>query len=268
MTKNNIDITSDLHIDQWSDDINSMYPLGKVKNYPFLWGQKHNSILIVAGDIADNLEESIKYLDSISNYYKKILFVDGNHEHVYKYPKLYTKEDIQNLVNKYNNPKLVYLTNNPYQINDTIIIGCCGWWNYENGKNISINLNYFKNWIKEFNILDNLEFMRSVMSKVKHESYLLEKTIEKYQNDNKINKIVIVTHTVPRHKYCDKDSSDLQLNTEFLNFSKYSKIKIWIFGHTHKQWDTLDNNIRYISNPRGRPEDYNREKYQLKTISF
>jgi metallophosphoesterase superfamily enzyme len=45
-----------------------------------------SKILIVAGDICDDLNDSINYLDHISQYYDKVLYVDGNHEHISQYP--------------------------------------------------------------------------------------------------------------------------------------------------------------------------------------
>ena len=71
----------------------------------------------MAGDISDDLNESINYLNEISKYYKKILFVDGNHEHVHKYPKLYDTQYINKLIT---NDKIVYLPTTPYKINETL----------------------------------------------------------------------------------------------------------------------------------------------------
>ena len=76
-----LDLVSDLHIDQWDSNLPNLYPCGEVKNFPFQWnGIVKSPYLIVAGDISDDLDLSLSYLDNISKYYKKILFVDGNHE--------------------------------------------------------------------------------------------------------------------------------------------------------------------------------------------
>ena len=125
---------------------------------------KNNSkYLIVAGDISDRLNTSLNYLDQISDYYEKILFVDGNHEHVNIYPKLYSIKYINNLV-EFNN-KLVYLANKPYIINQTVFIGCCGWWDYNNSDKTSIEKcsNYFDEWIPHFTKNDNDNFVNNVI---------------------------------------------------------------------------------------------------------
>ena len=52
------------------------------KKFPFEFKKTNSEYLIVAGDISDTLNTSLNYLDQISDHYEKILFVDGNHEHV------------------------------------------------------------------------------------------------------------------------------------------------------------------------------------------
>ena len=83
-----MNVCSDLHIDQWSNKYTNKYPCGEIKEYPFRFKKTNSEYLIVAGDISDRLNTSLNYLDQISDHYEKILFVEGNHEHVYIYPKL------------------------------------------------------------------------------------------------------------------------------------------------------------------------------------
>ena len=269
--KQKIDIVSDLHIDQWSSKYTSKYPCGKVSEFPFQLKKSDSDYLVVAGDISDNLDDSIKYLNYLSKYYNKILFVDGNHEHVNRYPKLYDKGYINKLVN---NDKLVYLPKNPYRINNTMFIGCCGWWDYNNESSESIKKcsNYFGNWITHFSRKENLEFIHNVIEKSKEEFNYLNKLLKRYNNDNEIDDIVIVTHTLPDVIYSDNnsivDNYDCQYNTKFQNLFKYNKLSKWIFGHTHKQWEGKINGVNIICNPRGRPEDYNRENYVIKQLEI
>lgn len=273
--KNNIvekfHIVSDLHIDQWSHKYTSKYPCGQIKECPFKFTKSENDYLIVAGDISDDLNISINYLNEISVNYKKIFFVDGNHEHVHKYPQLYDKTYINNLVN---NEKIVYLPSNPYIINKTVFIGCCGWWDYnnENEEVIENNTKYFKDWIKNFSREDNLEFINNVIQKSKDEFQYLYKLLQNYDNNSTIDNIIIVTHTVPHIKYCENksvtDDSGSQLNTKFEKLFKFKKLSKWIFGHTHTQHEGKIYDVEIICNPRGRPEDFNRENYIIKKINL
>lgn len=264
-----IDICSDLHIDQWSNKYITKYPCGEIKNFPFQFKKTDSPYLIIAGDIGDELLYSIEYLNEISKYYEYILFVDGNHEHVDIYPNLYEKKYINNLID---NHKILYLSNTPYKIKNTIFIGVCGWWDYNNSDLETIDKchNYFDNWIKHFTLEDSKKFINNVINKSIEEIEYLDSNIKKYMNDDSVKNIVIVTHTLPTKEFFDEDKNKIELATEcnskFENLLKYDKISHWIFGHTHTQWEKKINNIEFICNPRGRPEDYNREIYKLKQI--
>ena len=63
----------------------------------------------------------------------------------------------------------------------------------------------------------------------------LIKLVEKYESDETINQIVIVTHTVPKKDYCyfggDNDSVGTQYNTKYkMVLKKTNKITHWLFG--------------------------------------
>ena len=264
------DIVSDLHIDQWSTDYNNPYPCGPIINKPFEFNNINSEYLIIAGDISDSIDDSVNFLNTISKHYKKILFVDGNHEHVNKYPLLYDTKYIQTLIN---NQNIHYLSNSPYIINNTAFIGCCGWWDYDNSNHQTIkeNHNYFNNWINHFTIDDSIEFINNVTLKANKEYEYLDYNIEKLNQDTNINNIIIVTHTLPNINLCNELSNldtGTHLNTKLDKLLKYNKITHWIFGHTHETYNKKVNNIQFICNPRGRPEDFNRLIYNQISITL
>lgn len=266
------DIISDLHIDQWSKKYNNKYPCGEIKEAPFKFPDKTGDYLIIAGDISDNLQLSIDYMVEISKFYKKVLFVDGNHEHVIKYPNLYSYDEINKKIKETKNDKLIYLCKESYIIDDTVFIGKSGWWNYNDNDTDSIEINkkYFDNWISSFTVQDNLTFIDNVTKKSLSDFESLKTEIEKYQKIDAIKNIVIVTHTLPHNKYCDHTNDYLsfatEVNTKFSELFDYDKLNYWIFGHTHKISNDNFRNINFICNPRGRPEDFNRVIYNIKTI--
>ena len=52
-----LDLVSDLHIDQWDSSLQNLYPCGEIKTFPFNWDKvNHSKILVVAGDISDNID--------------------------------------------------------------------------------------------------------------------------------------------------------------------------------------------------------------------
>ena len=260
-----IDLISDLHIDQWSSEYNIKYPYGIIKDIPFHIDKK-SDILVVAGDISDDLNLSLKWMDEISHKYKKILFVDGNHEHVNAYPNLYDINHIHNSVKSLNNDKIIYLPNNEYIIDDVVFIGYCGWWDYDNKQSLESAKTYFNKWIPNFTEKDNIQFMNNVLTRAEYENTKIVELLKKYENDNSINKIILVTHSVG-HKDFKVVSKSTDYNTMFNDITS-SKLKYWLFGHTHYQINNVVNNIQYICNPRGRPDDFNRIIYNTKTINI
>jgi predicted phosphohydrolase len=273
MNNLSIDIVSDLHIDQWDNTFKSTYPCGIRSNNPYNFNDSMSDILIVAGDVSDDLDISLNFINEISSKYKYVLFVDGNHEHVQRYPKLFTDDEIYEKVKKLNNPKLFYLNKDHFRVGDTAVVGVCGWWDYNNAQDKTRNLNYFKKWMPEFTKDQNLEFINNVIQKSELEAKILQEAINKYNKNPEIKNIVVVTHTIPIDEYCSRELGlkekyciSTQLNTNLRKIiNEKNKISHWIFGHTHDHYECKHNNIHLICNPRGRPEDYNRLTYKLKT---
>ena len=271
-----IDLSSDLHIDQWDNTLDVKNPCGEVKHFPYSFKKTINRILIIAGDISDDIDLSIKYLNDQSVNYERILFVDGNHEHVSAYPNLLETEYIYNKIKELNNDKIVYLPKTHYKLGKTIFIGYCGWWDYDSNNNNSVNnaLKYFKEWIPELSETTNsLSFINNVMKNSFAQHELIKNYLEIYQNDESIDNIVVVTHTVPLKELALDESGVLetscQLQSKAKNLiGKYSKLTKWIFGHTHNNLSLNKDGVHFVTNPRGRPEDFNREEYLLKEYNL
>lgn len=262
--KQEFEIMSDLHIDYWDPNIKSDFPCGPISNHPLKFNNNSDKILIIAGDVSDDLNKTIDFLNFISKYYKKILFTDGNHEHTDVYPKLHSTEKINNKITELNNNKIIYLPKENFFYNNSVFIGVCGWWDY-NKKNSEVmkkNENYFKEWIPSLSKEQNLEFANNVIKRSEEEYLNLKNRIEYYEKDDKIDNIIIVTHTVPIKKFCDDQKVDTKMNMKYNELIKSSnKLSKWIFGHTHHNFYEKIDNIEYICNPRGRPADFNRIKY-------
>lgn len=279
---NYFDICSDLHIDQWDLKLKPEFPCGLVKNFPLNLKKSDANILIIAGDISDKLELSINYMNKLSKNYDKILFTDGNHEHVERYPNLYSQDEINKRINENNNSKIVYLPKNPYIINETVFIGCCGWWDYCNDDPVEIQkgTKYFKNWHPHFTEEQCLSFINNVSSSAKEQYKTLKSLIEKYDKMESIKNVIIVTHTIPTSRYFAGDDISTELNSNFNKFFSsgekrnnsakkgLEKVTHWIFGHVHEHYEDRYNGMRLICNPRGRPEDHDREIYKFKTVKL
>lgn len=252
------------------------------------WKNNGSNILLIAGDISNNVNYTLRYLEHISKNYDRVLYVDGNHEH---YSNVIIKQRYNNQTHiieeqkkvvssinidettmiEYQSEKVHYLGKEPFIIDDTAFIGVNGWYNFSAGigtekkqintwnlySNDSVYINFNTLTPKEYAIRD---------------SERLAAWVKSYQNDDNIKNIVILTHTIPTMKGITQKPHDLvwsSINGAYANLTMNKvveadinkKIKLWVFGHTHYRHDFLENNIRYICFPRG----YN-NKDDMKTI--
>ena len=60
--------------------------------------------------------------------------------------------------------KLYILPDNEYIIDDKVFIGYCGWWDYNDKKDINKAKKYFNKWIPEFTEDDNIKFIDYVLN--------------------------------------------------------------------------------------------------------
>jgi hypothetical protein len=261
-------IVSDLHIDYWCSSYTLQHRCGKILEHPlhmdsFIHTNTQEPVyLIVAGDISDNIDITLQYINSISMYFTKVLFVDGNHEHVQEYPNLLTYDNIQNKINNLKSKNIYYLPSQPVIINKTVYIGYNGWWNYKNDpKHIRSCIDtYFTNWLPLSKNECEL-FTNNVIERSNTELEYLKNYITMYNQNDLIDTIVIITHTVPSEMLCDEDFFETMGHTDthkeiISNSTINKKIKYWIYGHTHGRYkSTLLHDIRFIQHARGRPGD-------------
>lgn len=266
-----IDIISDLHIDQWDKKYNIKYPCGEVIEKPFVFNKinKNSTILIICGDVSDDFHLSINYVRKLKKYYEKVIFVDGNHEHINCYPNLYKSSLFKMKFEELKDNNIIYLPYNELIIKDILFVGVSGWWDYYNS-NIEKYYNYFDNWIDTISdISSNKLFIENVKYTSAKEVEYLEKTVEKYSNNDKVNKIIIITHTIPNLRFNDHEDPVVSRNSNYERIAKkYKKISHWIFGHTHVKFNEKYENIHYICNPLGRPEDLKSNEYFPITIDL
>ena len=124
-------------------------------------------------------------------------------------------------------------------VNDEIVmIGVCGWWNGD-------------------------PFQEKITERARQECDIICKKLFHYSTDSKIKEIIVVTHTVPKKRFAKEPDTDHNSLFETLPLKKMSagKLTTWIFGHNHQKFKVIIDGIKFISNPRGRPDDFNRKKY-------
>jgi hypothetical protein len=242
------DLCSDLHENFWPPEQNLKWE-----------GLGTSLVAVVAGDISIDWDYSYKKLIEISKHYRHVIFVDGNHEHGYQ-PHLHKHcAEFQQKINQHNN--ITFLHKNVIILDDTAFVGCNGWWTYDFGMP---ETSVVECW--NFLVANgyNEEKMAEIMAIAKIEARNLYSQVETFNDDPRINNIIVVTHTAPLHrfrfvpenldqKHLGRSGNSLMQTVLLANTNK--KIKAWCFGHEHCEIDEIVDGIRYICHPRGRPEE-------------
>lgn len=243
------DLISDLHIDQWSTELNFK-------------GMGTSLTCIVAGDVSQDLLITKNFLYQLCDHYKQVLFVDGNHEHKANYGNITQNcEWMERELNKKRN--LTYLYDSTCIFGNTAIVGTNGWWSFDYCEPNISRLDQIDEFCEEEN------YPQSVAVKIWDEavenSEFLYNVVSDLNRTNAIEEIVIITHTVPKKELIDP-INQFSLNgltklynshmEEVAGADIHKKISTWCFGHYHNiAWDRTIDGIRYVSHPRGLPGD-------------
>jgi predicted phosphodiesterase len=242
------DLVSDLHENWWPPEQNLNWD-----------GLGTSLVCVVAGDISNDWDYSYKKLIEIGKHYRHVIFVDGNHEHNHKTNLHENCAKFYDRISPHNN--ITYLHKSCIVLDDTAFIGCNGWWTYDF---CMPQMSSSECW--ERLVVEGFEEekLSEIFIIAKNEAKMLYNQIETFNNDPRINHIVVVTHTAPmkRFSYLPPDYNPVHYgrigNSLFqttLLANTNQKIRAWCFGHVHKEFDETIDGIRYVCHPRGRPEE-------------
>jgi hypothetical protein len=260
----NFDLVSDLHIDRW----------GKINSTEWIQHQASDTLL-VAGDTSDFVDITCEYILFLRRYYKTIIVVDGNHEHEgFNYDIKRTSAAWSINIKQ---TGAYFLGDGAYTSDSIRFIGCNGWWSFDFGlPNVS-----------------TADCISSVLNKTRWALEHMDQQFEQgckdinqlsldmidAENNNDIKHIVVLTHTLP-HSSCiswniyppDSNFVGLYGNSQYMNIltqdDTNQKLRFWCFGHNHDCKNIPYKQARLISNPRGRPEDWNRVDYKPLTLEI
>lgn len=273
------DYCSDLHVDFYGGSKSIDWNALKTSD---------SEILLIAGDISSNLMTSAKVLENAKKVYKHVCYVDGNHDHYQLSNKIQMMTVSENLEYFKQNSKTNKWTFLPFSdliVGNTAFIGRNGWydWNYTNGQSISCDIQQ-KIWNRYMSDASTILFDYSKSKETIYPNELamrdaveLQKLVKKYESDPNIKNIVIMTHVLPiESALVDKSSDPIWngLNGSFYNsklknvFTNSSKIRYWIFGHTHFPKNILYKNIQFVCNPKGYPTELSSMVFEPKTIEL
>lgn len=255
-----IDYVSDLHLGFYIHNIDSIEEINKLvinKIKP----QIKSNILVIAGDINENVNTLCEFMYACSKYYSKVIFILGNHEY-YIYGKEMDTKYNHNSMNKVeeinhrfkDNSEIIFLdktndTKGIYDYNNFRIAGDTLWY-----RPISLTdwLFYYPTQSDSFLIKSNLSWKDKILK--------LNKDSISWYNSLPVNIDLIITHIPPIRNKNNNRGSNACYYTKVDSF----KAPVWIYGHDHKENDVIINNTRFISNPWG----YNTKEFKIKTLKL
>jgi predicted phosphodiesterase len=257
----NFDLISDIHRETW--------------DY-FDWsGQPTSQYCIVAGDIARDRALVIDTLTHLSKVYTGVFYIDGNDEH-----KDYAEDmnnsylELAELIAPIDN--VVYLHDNVVVMNGIAILATNGWWSYDFDTNLDLEQSI--TWLQHKDKISQTAAI-SINATAYRDSGYMANSVAKLQTYQDVKSIIMVTHTVPHPKIIQHDlelidtwrfnSMGTSTMKDAIDADSENKIKLWCFGHYHRPVDTVIDDIRYVSNPRGRGNtEYSQFAYYPKRITI
>ncbi len=212
-----IQYCSDLHLELLE---NSKY----LKNNPL---SVNGDILILAGDIIPLVDEyyNNSFLNFVSDNYKQVFWVPGNHEFYYK--DIYKFRKSINIKLK-NNIQIVH--NVDLQYENIHFVFSTLW-----SKISTINEKIIEQRVADFDcILKNNRNLKATDFNKLHDKSL---SFIKHSLNNKKGKTVVVTHHLPSH-LCNSRVHNISLINEafcvdLTGYIEKSNANFWLYGHSH-----------------------------------
>ena len=219
----------------------------KIKKFIQKIPSGNDEICILAGDIGNPYQENYDiFMNFISKNFKKTFYITGNHEYYNKTKTIQeTNEFLEIYFQQFDN--ISFLNNKYEHYENNCFIGTTLWSKITdptykiNDTNSIPNFDYI-----EYNKLNTLsvEFLQDALKK----------------NEN----CIVITHHMPSSSLIDIKYKTLQMepyhqwfycNMDELIETNENKIKYWIYGHTHTPSNVIKNEIQFLCNPIGYPNE-------------
>lgn len=192
----------------------------------FNWEGKATSLYcIVTGNISNDIGKLQDVLQHLGENYKGVFYVSGDYE-------FHGCSDLHDRVHTINHicqrtQGVAGLWHHVVVLENIAILGCNGWAKNSDDKTIS-----------HLHTEDIL---------------YLQHSIKKLQKHGDVDKIIMVSNSVPKsHLYFGKipETFNNIINLDYcLEADTEKKVKYWTFGNSSRQTDVTIDNVRYLNNP-------------------
>jgi UDP-2,3-diacylglucosamine pyrophosphatase LpxH len=280
------DIASDLHVDAWFNTTQLLYHKGegpaswtgdawgegKFIHLDWNWYKSPDSrVLVIAGDVSNDINDTIEVVKDASEVYEYVVFVEGNHDHYQKTIQADVDANQTILRNAMRNIKNVaYLDGeNSINIDGVLFIGTLGWYDWrsfeERGITVELAKDQWETRSRDARYPNYGVHQHPGILAWSH-AELLRTQVMEAQTDSLVTSIVVVTHTSPLPELNEWiEGRDVwnaltpsYVNTRMahvLDVDVAKKIKHWVYGHTHTRRIVEINGVIYSNNAVGYPRE-------------
>ena len=206
-------------------------------------------ILILAGDIGylgDDNYKTHPFWDQVSENYKKVIVIPGNHE-LYKYYDINELREGWSLSIR-KNVKAYYNSVIPLDENTDLIVSTL-WSKISPAEEFMT-----ERCVSDFARIRNGKFRLSAQ-RFNEEHDRCRSFIDKAVKESKAKNIIVATHHVPSFSLMADEFKGSSINGAFTvelgDFIANSRINYWIYGHSHRNIERRIGNTVCISNQLG-----------------
>jgi len=217
-------------------------------------------VLLLAGDIctahgfSDDLTRNSYYefFKHCSMEFRDVIYIMGNHEH-YRGDFSTTYSILKEELKIHKN---IHVFEKEYcEIKDHVFIGQTLWTDFN--KENSLSMRTCEGMMNDYRVIRNSEKGRRLIAldTLYHHKTSLEKIDEVYNQFDK--PIVVVGHHAPsKLSVKPQYEHDFHLNGAYSSnldefIVNHPRIKLWVHGHTHNEFDYIIGETRVVCNPRG-----------------
>jgi hypothetical protein len=187
-----------------------------------------------------------------------VFYIDGNDEHYNYFEDLGSSySDLVRRIKRI--PNIVYLQDNVVIVDGVAILGTNGWWGFD--FDLGINAEQVDQWVQEKYHMSSIATKNIARLSNNDASYMIS-SVQKLQRHKDVQKIVMVTHTVPDPALIAHDielDGSMRFNAmgnrlmmQAMAADTENKLHTWCFGHYHGSVDQVRSGIRFVNNCRGR----------------
>lgn len=281
-TLKEIDVISDTHLDHHLKDCTLRKVKSYIKNYllpnDFDLSTKR-PVICLAGDIFDKHESAENVFSAFKCFYEEVIYVYGNHEcYVYSKRLLNTEDKLNHIRQMAKDTGVYMLEGTTIDIQGVTFGGSSAWYDFsygvQHGQSFSSMLEYWKHYMSDAKLIYDSYVLQPTytytnrVTSLDFKRFMLKRLDEVKRLPESVD--VMVTHIGPKVpealplKY-------QEASTGFYFFDGEEELiriqpKVWLFGHTHNNYDEVFYKTRLVCNPYGYPSEGLRNR--VNTISL